>query len=108
LEIKGKSAAHVIAFAREHNHQWIITVVPRLTASLLELDNLERLRTAKPVDEIISAATWGDTVAILPGEIASCKAVNLFDQESLDPLEGTIKLSSVFAHFPVAILKVRL
>jgi len=108
LEIKGKGEAHVIAFAREHNNEWVVTVVPRLVGTLLALDNQDRLRQSNPIDEIIDSATWGDTAIVLPQQIAGCKAVNLFDQEIVEPIQGSLQLSNVLAHFPVAILKVQL
>lgn len=56
LEVVGTQADHIIAFAREYQEEWMLVVVPRLTASLLS-DN--------PIP-LIPTEAWGDTAIKLP------------------------------------------
>jgi (1->4)-alpha-D-glucan 1-alpha-D-glucosylmutase len=60
LDAAGDRAEHVVAFARVHERESVIAVVPRLVATLAARDGA-------PAP---AAAHWGDTHVILPASLA--------------------------------------
>jgi len=75
----GARAEHVVAFARRGGGSTLLTVVPRLVATL-------------------GSAGWDDTA--LPGDVVAGRWRNLFTGEELDQL----RIADVLANFPVALL----
>src|SRR5690606_24329570 len=55
LQFKGRYSKHAMAFARHHENDWCIVVVPRLLAGIISENDL-------PLGEQV----WGDTVVELP------------------------------------------
>ncbi len=56
LEVKGKFKDHIIAFARKHKDNWLIGVLPVITAGL----------SHKPQGEYLSEIPWEDTCLVWP------------------------------------------
>lgn len=107
LEVKGPAEQHVIAFARELEGDWSVTVVPRLVATLLKSDSAQRLPSHQVTDILTDESEknpWGDTVVLLPPELAKRGLVNAFNKESMDVEADSIKVSDAFKNFPVAII----
>ena len=88
LEVVGRHAERVLAFARRNEDTWAVAVVPRLVAGL-------GFRSLGDV--------WRDTRIALP-ESAPGTWSNVFTGEPLAVLAGAISLRDAFAHMPVAML----
>jgi (1->4)-alpha-D-glucan 1-alpha-D-glucosylmutase len=98
LECKGVHANHVFAFARRLDTQCAVVAVPRLLASVIS-----------GTDQIpLGSEIWQDTELVLPADIPCPAWRNLFSGEQLNAsasgTERTLRASSLFAHFPVALL----
>ena len=100
-EATGMMRQHVFGFARRHGNQVAIAVAPRLVTRLAGLEGL-------PLGETI----WQDTQFLLPGVEPSLKWRNIFTGQEVaaspDEENGSrLRLSEVFADFPVALLMAR-
>ncbi|MEP6809345.1 MAG: malto-oligosyltrehalose synthase, partial [Chthoniobacterales bacterium] len=88
LPVHGTHAASCLAFAREHEGQWIVVLAPRLTARV----------GFPPLGD-----AWQDTAVELPEAAAYGAATDLFTGQPLQ-LEGRIlRLSSALATLPFAL-----
>ncbi|SDI44484.1 malto-oligosyltrehalose synthase [Paraburkholderia phenazinium] len=98
LAVKGKQAAHVVAFARRHGNAWAVIIVTHLALGLLELDEGNDL-------PLVDAAQWDDTAVKIPSELTSRA---LFDWMSTAAPKvedhGVLYLRDVLATMPVAVL----
>jgi (1->4)-alpha-D-glucan 1-alpha-D-glucosylmutase len=97
LEVVGPAADHAFAFRRRHGDNQAVVVVPRLLTRLLpEAPSL-------PLGEAI----WQDTCLKLPDE-QDQPFHNVFTGERHQPAHdgevATLRLSSIFGEFPVALL----
>jgi (1->4)-alpha-D-glucan 1-alpha-D-glucosylmutase len=96
LAVKGKQAAHVVAFARRHANAWAVVIATRLAAGLLDEGSDLPL---------VDAAQWDDTAVEIPAELASRA---LFDWMSTAAPKvedhGVLYLRDVLATMPVAVL----
>jgi (1->4)-alpha-D-glucan 1-alpha-D-glucosylmutase len=96
LVVKGKHAAHVVAFARRQANAWAVIVVTHLAAGLLSESNDLPL---------VESAQWDDTAIEMPEEL---KSRSLFDW--LSPAapkvddDGSLYLRDVLSAMPVAVL----
>jgi (1->4)-alpha-D-glucan 1-alpha-D-glucosylmutase len=97
IEAPGSNADHVVAFVREWEGQKIITVVPRLTAGLM--NGAERA----PIGEEV----WGETRLQIPGAKPGDNFRNIFTGELLGVTEGGMRMGNVLGSFPVAVLELR-
>ncbi len=88
LEVVGRHAERVLAFARRYEDTWAVAVVPRLVAGL----------GFPPLGDI-----WRDTAVLLP-ESASGTWLNVFTGEPLAASGGAISLCDAFAQLPVAVV----
>ncbi|HTM98756.1 MAG TPA: malto-oligosyltrehalose synthase, partial [Pedobacter sp.] len=95
LQCKGKYAAHVFAFARKLNNEWIITVVPLGQAALCKGDQHK-----------LVGFDWQDTLVQLPNDAPSIWE-NALTQEKLakDIHQGGILIKNIFKEVPIAVLK---
>ncbi len=90
LDVGGKYKENVIAFARRHNDQWAITVVPRFLSLFIR-------EGESPLGQV-----WEDTYISLPDETDfSCK--NSITGENISGNRASL-LSSILKSFPVALL----
>ncbi len=107
LDVKGNAEQHVIAFAREFEGNWSITVVPRLVSTLLKLDTSGKLNEFN-VFNILSSDhnnnIWTDTSISLPPELKDRKLVDCFSMQILNNSDNVLKVSDVFNRFAVAII----
>ncbi|HEY9733551.1 MAG TPA: malto-oligosyltrehalose synthase [Drouetiella sp.] len=107
LSVSGSAEQHVIAFARELEGNWSITVVPRLVATLLQADSDSKL-AQRTVFDILSGAAgydvWGDTKISLPSELQEHNLIDAFSMQILNKTDNVIKAADVFNTFPVAII----
>jgi (1->4)-alpha-D-glucan 1-alpha-D-glucosylmutase len=98
LGTHGPAAGHLCAFAREHEGDVAIVVVPRLCASLLG--------DKKPYP--LGEDVWGDTRLELPAEIGASEFRNVFTKESIaaepDGERMTLRVSAALNNFPVGLL----
>lgn len=97
LRGSGQKSRHLLAFARRWNDQWLVVVVPRLYAQLLEYKR--HLPCGKDI--------WQDTRVELP-EVIKTKFRNLLTGERIDPVEANaavgLRVSELFRIFPLALL----
>jgi (1->4)-alpha-D-glucan 1-alpha-D-glucosylmutase len=95
LEAAGLRRESVFAFARRHDSQQLLVIVPRLVTMLVpEADR-------PPVGQEV----WGDTTLSLPPGLAG-RFTNIFTGAQVDLSEGApLALSTLLAEFPVAILE---
>ena len=93
LTVKGELSDHVVAFARRHEGDVAIVVAARMFASLVN----------EPGTLPVGEAVWGDTALSLELLPHATKLVNVLTGKEL--VAGKeIALSSLFAHFPAALL----
>ncbi|MCB2231020.1 malto-oligosyltrehalose synthase [bacterium] len=92
LEIRGEHAERVIAFAREHNGTWGVTIAARLMAPFADEG---RVPTGSEV--------WSDTQVVLPAG-AGERWYSGIDGSQLNSDNASLPLGRVFATLPAAIL----
>jgi (1->4)-alpha-D-glucan 1-alpha-D-glucosylmutase len=99
LESRGSRQDHVCAFARLHGEQAIVTVVPRLVASL----------TGDPTIPPVGTDRWGDTWVIVPSWREGSPYRNLFTGETAASQtvgeQQMLPMADVLAEYPVALLE---
>jgi (1->4)-alpha-D-glucan 1-alpha-D-glucosylmutase len=99
LDSEGVKKEHVYAFARRHENQLAVCVVPRLVAGLCPD------RRQPPV----GSAIWGDCKVLLPSELPSSAYRNLFTGETLSVEtrggQRSLSMGELLAQFPVALLE---
>jgi len=97
LQVIGKRARHVLAFARTLDSASVVVVIPRLCALL----------AGGEMKLPVGAKVWQDTKVVLPAPAAT-SLTNIFTRQSITAVhdrEGAIlDVSAVLSHFPVAIL----
>ncbi|MDI9778232.1 malto-oligosyltrehalose synthase [Pseudomonas putida] len=93
LQLQGRHADQVIAFARLGEGQRAIVVAPRLACGLLG-------GAATP---LIPAQNWDDTRVILPFALSPATWTGLFGGAAVSPTRE-LMLSAVLAEFPVNLL----
>jgi (1->4)-alpha-D-glucan 1-alpha-D-glucosylmutase len=92
IDVIGEMRDHVIAFARVHGEDWMITVVPRLVHAL-----------ADPGQFPVGAACWTETEVVLPA--GSPRAfTDVLTGRSIPAPSAQVPISSAFAVLPVALL----
>lgn len=92
LEASRGKEEHVVAFARQHAAEVSITVVPRLSLTLM-----------KGHEEPPIGSAWGDTELLLPPQLAGKRWRNLLTDEVRTGKQSLL-CREVFASFPVALL----
>ncbi len=97
LTPQGARERNVCAYARQHEGDWVLTVIPRLTTML-------RSSGAPP----LGARTWRDTTLLLP-EGAPLRWKNVLTGETVSasgPTNGedALAMAELLASFPVALL----
>lgn len=95
LGIEGAIAKNIVAFAREHEGAWALTIAPRLTTALAAKEGTLR----------INFPGWhipGDARIILPKNAPSFWMNAITDKQVRG--KGAIPLYEALEHFPVALL----
>jgi len=92
LEVKGRHAKNVVAFAREWRGQTIVVVTGRLFVSLLGED----------AKEYVEPGSWGDTM--IGGQRLEGHWREAITGASILANDGQVPLLSLIGHFPAAIL----
>ncbi|HCV40661.1 malto-oligosyltrehalose synthase [Pseudomonas sp. SAR267] len=93
LQVQGRHADQVIAFARLGEGQRAIVVAPRLACGLL----------GGATTPLIPAQNWDDTRVILPFALSPATWTGLFGGAAVSPTRE-LMLSAVLAQFPVNLL----
>ncbi|MQG92872.1 malto-oligosyltrehalose synthase [Pseudomonas sp. MN1F] len=93
LNVQGRHADQVIAFARLGEEQRVIVVAPRLASGLL----------GGATTPLIPAQNWDDTRVILPFALSPATWTGLFGGAAVSPTRE-LMLSAVLAEFPVNLL----
>ncbi|WP_060507902.1 malto-oligosyltrehalose synthase [Pseudomonas sp. NBRC 111124] len=93
LNVQGRHADQVIAFARLGEGQRAIVVAPRLASGLL----------GGATTPLIPAQNWDDTRVILPFALSPATWTGLFGGTAVSPTRE-LMLSAVLAEFPVNLL----
>lgn len=93
LEVKGKYADHILAYARKGENANTIVVVPLHISLLCEAESTD-----------IFSINWKNTRIEVPAG-APEEWINLFTQEKGKIKSGVIKIADIFNDFPIAVLK---
>lgn len=89
----GPAARHIVAFARRHADEVLVTIVPRFVKQKFSDD--ETLRTCG----------WKDTSVVLEALTGNAGLYNLLSGEDVDVAgDGLLAVGEVFSKFPVAVL----
>jgi (1->4)-alpha-D-glucan 1-alpha-D-glucosylmutase len=91
LQTSGKWSRHVIAFAREYEGLWAISLAPRFLTSLIKEGEFP---LGRPV--------WNDTHVILPEQV--CSPWRDVISSKIVEGEKTLPMAEAFCSFPVALL----
>ncbi|PKV62868.1 malto-oligosyltrehalose synthase [Pontibacter ramchanderi] len=91
LQLTGAHSNNAMAFARHHEQDWCLVVVPRLLTNLISENEL-------PLGEQV----WGDTALQLPADAPKVWQ-HLFGGQIVEAKQ-TIPLADIFKTFPVALL----
>ena len=92
MEVEGNLKQHIMGFARNHNDQWLLVVVPLITASL----------SGKPSGEYLSELDWQNTHVVFP-ETMNGVWRNLLTGEKHD-INGAISVSEIFCSTGIGLL----
>lgn len=97
LSLVGTHADRALAFARRHGQDWLVVVVPRLAADLLNGQTIP----------LVPGERWCDTAVELPKALTATTLSGLFAGRMLAPEQGRLALSDVLGGFPVEVLHVQ-
>ena len=92
LEVRGAHADRVVAFARRHQADIAVTIVPRIAARLP--------RSSSGI--LFEPAAWHDTALVAPANLRA--GVNVLNGKTLTTEPGQITIGSLFGEFPIALL----
>ncbi len=92
LKIAGRHKEHVFAFARRHEAEWTMTVVPRLCTSLVEEDHFP-----------LGHESWQDTEIIMPAGLPD-RWNDSFTHETVTANGSSVPVGEALRRFPVALL----
>jgi len=99
LECGGNKKQHICAFARLHNHQALVTIVPRLVATL----------NPDSKHPPIGPSVWGDSWIVVPPWPTLSEFRHLLTGETIaaESVNGrrVLPLSRVMSHAPIAMLE---
>ena len=96
VKASGPKAAHIVAFAREHENRRVIVAVPRLCATLL----------GESSETVCDEALWDGTNLEITSAPGMCYH-NVFTGECISPgaaEQSFLSVSKLLHHFPVALL----
>lgn len=93
LEVKGKYADHIFAFARRSGVKWIITVIPL---------HLAKMDTGKA--DRLTELNWKDTRVELPAEMP-LTFFNLLSGEDGELEKAVLPVSVIFKDFPLGLIE---
>lgn len=99
LECGGSRKQHICAFARLHQHEALVTVVPRLVATLIPDGKHPPMGASVWEDSWVTAPPWptlGKFRHLLTGEIITAESLNG---------RRVLPLAKVLNHAPVALLE---
>ncbi|MDQ2659369.1 MAG: malto-oligosyltrehalose synthase [Verrucomicrobiota bacterium] len=88
LTVTGTHADSCVAFARERGGQWLVSLVPRLSARV----------GFPPIGD-----RWQDTIVELPGAVSGSAATDVFTGRPLRLENGALKISEAMAALPFAL-----
>lgn len=94
LDVAGPQAERVLAFARQHANDWVIVVVPRLTANLVGESSIP----------LVSPENWQDTRVILPPALGGQQLVSPFSNRYYPITAEGVAVRDLLADFPVNML----
>ena len=95
LQVDGEKKDNVFAFARTHEGQTCVVIVPRWPARLMAG------RTELPLGDV-----WGDTKVLLGAGVADDLRDALTAQVArVEGEEGALRVSDVLSKFPIAVLR---
>jgi (1->4)-alpha-D-glucan 1-alpha-D-glucosylmutase len=90
---------HLCAYARRRGEEVVLVAVPRFLTRLVN----------HPDEMPFGESVWGNSSALIPGEIPGKTFRNIFTGETLRRIEkngeGALPLREVFSNFPVAMLE---
>ncbi|MBA2430716.1 MAG: malto-oligosyltrehalose synthase, partial [Chthoniobacterales bacterium] len=90
LAVSGTHAESCVAFAREHEGNWLLVIAPRLSSRV----------GFPPIGE-----AWQDTAVQVPESLANSDATDLFTGRPLQVESGSLKLVHALADLPFAVFR---
>jgi (1->4)-alpha-D-glucan 1-alpha-D-glucosylmutase len=99
LEVRGRFAPHVLAFARWHGPSWVVVIAPRLWASM------GHPAGAAPLDN-----DWDDTAVVFPETVSTLPGAGApWLEDAIGGgrhglVDGALPLATVLTACPVAVL----
>lgn len=91
LEVGGKLKNKIIAFARHHNNEWILTVAPRFLTSIIKDGELP-----------LGSEVWGDTHIIMHENMPKDWKDVLTENRVIS--DNQFEIGKILTHFPAALL----
>jgi (1->4)-alpha-D-glucan 1-alpha-D-glucosylmutase len=92
LQTSGAHAANIFAFERRMNGRRALIAVPRLITQLVAKEG-----------DLPLGECWRDTTIRLPRRDTH-RWRNVFTGEYVEPLDDSVRVAELFAHFPIALL----
>jgi (1->4)-alpha-D-glucan 1-alpha-D-glucosylmutase len=93
LQVSGRLARNLIAFARRRGEEWLIAVATRFPLGLLDGTDIPR----------VDARRWGDTAVALPEEARALAFRDVLFGETL-PADDRIAAAAALARYPATLL----
>ncbi|NIR50836.1 malto-oligosyltrehalose synthase [candidate division KSB1 bacterium] len=90
IETGGRFKDHILAFGRNHENKWAITVVPRFLTSLIENHQ-----------DPLGFEVWDDTHIMSPEGVTTWR--NAITEMKTDG-QGLLQAGDLFKHFPVVLI----
>ena len=94
LEVTGKKATNIVAFARLHENYATISVVPRLINNLVSEENILN----------ISPDLLEDTKIIIPETLSGFRWKDIYTKQNKYPENGEIYVSELLNTLPISVL----
>lgn len=106
LNVVGKCAAHVIAFARRRGDDWAVIAAPVKLASLVQMLHTEHvpLAAVTPLAITLQRETWADSYIEFPESFKHGWAQSVFTARRVNFDKQQIAVADLFQDFPVALL----
>ena len=99
LDCEGRASSHLCAYARLNQDQAVVTVVPRLTATMNGMSG----------QDLQAGAMWDDSWIVVPSWKAGSNYINLLTGERLETVtrgeRQALSVDRIFKDCPVALLE---
>jgi (1->4)-alpha-D-glucan 1-alpha-D-glucosylmutase len=98
LSVEGPQAEHVLAFVRSHGDRHSLTVVTRLSATLLDDRRIP----------LVTAERWADTAVMLPPALSAAQWRDALGSAEVAARDGQVPVGALLADLPVGLFSAEL